>query len=334
MLAMPKLINKKSVVFLLLSLAVIGYFAWSFWHNRQTIPDYAPPLPTDKTQQKTETPLATLVAVGDIACSSKSPNYNNGDGNLLGCHMRATADLAKKLKPDNILILGDIQYEDGELSEFNKVYAKSWGAPELKAITKPVPGNHEYNSRNAAGYYQYFGKSAGDSAKGYYSFDEGDWHFVALNSNCKFVACEKGSEQQKWLAQDLANNRSKCTLAYWHHPLFSSGIHGSDNKTKDLYQTLLDAKADLLLAGHDHLYERFAPQNANGNNSASGIRSFIVGTGGKSLYPFRKQKPNSEVRISKTFGVLKLSLFKNDYAWEFIAEDNKVLDRGSASCMN
>ena len=160
-----------------------------------------------------------------------------------------------------VLLLGDIQYEDGAYSKFLASYDPSWG--RVKSITKPAPGNHEYQSGSAADYYRYFGAAAGDPAKGYYSYDLGGWHLVALNSNCSFVGgCGAGSPQEQWLRADLAAHPASCTLAYWHHPRFSSGAHGSDATYTAFWQALYDANAEVVLVGHDHDYERFAPQTS------------------------------------------------------------------------
>ncbi len=294
------------------------------------MPDYAP-RPAAQTPAFGEVPI-TIVAVGDISCATDSPNFNNGEGNEKGCHMKQTAELARRLKPAAILLLGDLQYDKGEYAQFKDSYGKSWGAPDLKAISRPVPGNHEYGTKDASGYYEYFGSAAGDPAKGYYSYDQGSWHIVALNSNCKYVPCDENSEQYRWLQQDLADHPVSCTIAYYHHPLFSSGTHGTNDFMRPIYAALDMGGVDVILAGHDHLYERFAPQDSRQMASATGPRSFIAGTGGKDRYPFREQEPNSEFRLSSAFGVLKLDLAKDSYAWSFIDEANTIQDSGTGSC--
>jgi hypothetical protein len=195
-------------------------------------------------------------------------------------------------------------------------------------------GNHEYNTSGASGYYSYFGAAAGDPSKGYYSYDLGGWHFVVLNSNCGVVSCASGSPQEVWLRNDLAAHAAACTLAYWHHPRFSSGQHGNNTSSSVFWQDLYNANADVVLNGHDHLYERFGPQNPSaGFDSARGIREFIVGTGGRNSYSFTSVQPNSEVRQSGTFGVLKLTLHANGYEWQFVPEAGKTFtDTGSANC--
>ena len=227
-----------------------------------------------------------IAAAGDIACDPGSSSFNNGQGSGLDCRQLATSDLLVGAGYAAVLALGDIQYEDGAYSKFLASYDPSWG--RVKSITKPAPGNHEYQSGNANGYYQYFGAAAGDPAKGYYSFDLAGWHIVALNSNCSFVGgCGVGSPQEQWLRADLAAHPASCTLAYWHHPRFSSGEHGSDSTYTPFFQALYDANADLVLVGHDHDYERFAPQTASGTlDLARGIRQFVVGSGGKNVRTF------------------------------------------------
>lgn len=325
--AMRKIALKRPLLILASLPFAAGVLYWQ--QNYRIVPDYAPPAaplvgkPVDSI---------TVVAVGDISCSPKSDNYNGGDGNHQGCHMKHTAQLARSMQPKALLLLGDLQYEDGTLEHFKQAYAKSWGAEDLLAISKPAPGNHEYNTPKATGYYEYFGALAGDPAKGYYSYDLGGWHFIALNSNCKDVACDENSEQLKWLKADIASGSQRCTAAYYHHPLHSSGSHGGNTFMKPIYDELTRGAVDVVLAGHDHLYERFAPQDGSAVGSRQAPRSFIVGTGGKDRYPFRSTEPNSEVRISSAFGVLRLQLQPSYYSWEFIDEDGKLLDSGSDRC--
>lgn len=273
-----------------------------------------------------------IAAAGDIACDPGSSSFNNGKGSGLNCRQLATSDLLVGAGYAAVLLLGDIQYEDGALSKFNASYDPSWG--RVKAITKPAPGNHEYQSGNANGYYQYFGSAAGDPAKGYYSYDLAGWHIVALNSNCSFVGgCGVGSPQEQWLRTDLAAHPASCTLAYWHHPRFSSGSHGSSTTYQPFWQALYDANADLVLVGHDHDYERFAPQTPNGAlDLARGIRQIVAGSGGKEVRSFSTIRPNSEARDVTSLGVLELTLGSNAYEWRFRAAVGSFTDSGSASC--
>lgn len=267
--------------------------------------------------------VVTVVAAGDIACDPADSAYNGGAGTATRCRMKATSDLALALDPDAVLLLGDNQYEDGTLAKYEASFHPTWG--RLKAITRPAPGNHEYLTAGARGYFDYFGAAAGDPAKGWYSFDLGGWHLVALSSNCGAVGgCGASSPQGQWLAADLAARSGTCTLAYWHHPRYSSGPHGNDPVSADFWTLLQQAGADLVLTGHDHGYERFAPQ--------SGLRQFVVGTGGKNHTAVTVVQPGSEVRIYDAFGVLELTLHPNGYDWRFLREDGAVLDSGRGLC--
>jgi hypothetical protein len=211
-------------------------------------------------------------------------------------------------------------------------YDASWG--RLRTLSRPVPGNHEYLTPNATGYYTYFGAAGGDPTKGYYSYDIGDWHIVALNSGCAAVGgCGAGSPQTVWLENDLATHQNLCTLAYWHEPRFSSGPHGSDDTFANWWDDLYNAGADIVLNGHDHEYERFAPQDPNQNPVANGIREIIVGTGGAEHEPVGSPVPNSEIINADTFGVLKLTLHSSGYDWEFVPESGGTFtDSGSGTC--
>ncbi len=250
-------------------------------------------------------PGVTVVAAGDIACP---PSLSCTD----------TSTLVESLNPAAVLIPGDIQYERGELENFMAVYDKSWG--RFKSITKPSPGNHEYATSRAGGYFAYF------NVEPWYSFDVGGWHIISLNSNCRSVGgCGPGSPQEVWLKADLAAHPAKCTLAFWHHPRWSSGYNGSDPGYDTFWSDLAAAGAEVVLSGHDHHYERFAADR--------GIRQFVVGTGGRSLFPTIGQEQGSEVANSSTYGVLKLTLRPSSYAWEFVPEgDSKFTDRGNTEC--
>ena len=234
-----------------------------------------------------------------------------GAGDISNCSRdqdEATAKLLDNIS-GTVFTLGDNAYPDGTASQFTNCYAPTWG--RHKNRTRPSPGNHDYHTSGASGYYNYFGSAAGDPNKGYYSYNLGAWHIIALNSEISHSA---GSAQEKWLRSDLAANSSVCTLAYWHKPRFSSGQHGNITSTQALWQALYDYGADVVLGGHDHTYERFAPQNPNGQaDSNRGIREFVVGTGGAGLYPFPNIQPNSQVRNNTTYGVLKLTLHSTSY---------------------
>ncbi len=261
-----------------------------------------------------------LVGAGDIArCSS------SGD--------EATAKLLDSVS-GTVFTTGDNAYESGTAAEFNDCYDPSWG--RHKARTKPSPGNHEYYTAGASGYFGYFGAAAGDPTKGYYSYDLGEWHVVALNSMCENVGgCGPTSPMLTWLENDLASNPKACTLAYFHHPLFSSGsVHGNHTKMRAIWDVLYSEDAEVVLNGHEHSYERFAPQRPDGTRDQErGIREFVVGTGGGGLYPFGSVKANSQVRNASTYGVLKLTLGASSYKWKFVPEAGKTFtDSGTTAC--
>lgn len=262
----------------------------------------------------TATDYPLLVGAGDIASC-------NSDGDEI------TADLLDGI-PGTVFTTGDNAYQNGTAAEFQNCYGPSWG--RHLARTRPSPGNHDYFTTGATPYFNYFGSWAGPSGKGYYSYDLGTWHLIALNSN---IAADDGSPQAAWLRADLAAHPTVCALAYWHHPVFSSGDHGNNTKMKAIWK-ILDAKGvDIVVSGHDHDYERFAPQHAGGVASTDGIREFVVGTGGESLRPFKQTRPNSVVRISETYGVLKLRLKPTSYVWKFVQEPGASFsDYGSATC--
>jgi hypothetical protein len=273
-----------------------------------------------------------IAAAGDIACDPGSEFFADGRGTGSTCRQLATSNTLVRGRYAFVLALGDTQYEDGAYEKFVASYDQSWG--RVKSITRPAPGNHEYESSGANGYYRYFGRAAGDPRKGYYSFDVGRWHLIALNSNCSAVGgCGAGSLQEQWLRRDLAAHRAACTLAYWHHPRFSSGSHGSDSTYEAFWRALYDARADVVLSGHDHDYERFAAQKPNGDRDLRrGLRQFVVGSGGKELRPFSTVRPNSEARDATSLGVLQLTLGAGAYAWRFRPSVGSFTDSGSTRC--
>ncbi len=270
---------------------------------------------------------------------SRAPDVLVGAGDIADCgHTRdeSTAQLLDGMA-GTVITMGDNAYPNGTLTQFNDCYGPTWG--RHKARTRPAPGNHDYNTAGAAGYYTYFGAAASpldtnctSNCKGYYSYDLGDWHIIALNSE---IDRSVGSAQEQWLRADLTANQNVCTLAYWHKPRFSSGLHGNNSGVQAFWQALYDYGADVVLNGHDHTYERFAPQNPTGQAEPSrGIREFVVGTGGATLYSFLTIQPNSEVRNNTTWGVLKLTLHATSYEWEFIPIAGQTFtDAGSANCI-
>jgi hypothetical protein len=273
----------------------------------------------DPTETASGADAFIVIAAGDIAaCDSE------GD--------EATAALLDELD-GTILALGDTVYEDGNAREFGRCYGPSWG--RHRARTRPVVGNHEYGTGGAGDYFDYFGEAAGTRGEGWYAWDLGAWHLIALNSNCEQVGgCGPGSPQMAWLAADLATDASECTLAYMHHPRWSSGSeHGPIEVTDHLWRTLQGGGVDLLLGGHDHTYERFVPMDADGAADPHGMIQFVVGTGGRSLYAFDPILPTSAAHDNSTFGVLRLTLGDGSYEWTFIpVEGGTYTDAGAAAC--
>ncbi len=267
----------------------------------------------------------TIYAAGDIADCRKMPaaeTHAAETGALIAAHL-ASDNRAE------VLTLGDHTYPVGLLSEFYDCYDKTWG--QFKNRTHPAPGNHEYYTPEASGYYSYFSELNDASRRSYYSVEIGAWHVVSLNSNLRENAY---AAQLAWLKEDLAKHPTKCTLAYWHHPVFSSGGHGNNSLMKETWKVLEDAHADVILSGHDHDYERFAPQNVNGErDDAHGMREFIVGTGGAYLTPLFFRKENSEVSTNTTYGVLKMVLKEDSYEWEFLPVGGSTFaDHGTGTC--
>ena len=260
-----------------------------------------------------------LVGAGDISSCA-----NTGDS--------ATTRLLERI-PGTVFAAGDNAYESGTAAEFANCYGPTWG--RFKARTRPVPGNHEYKSAGAAPYFAYFGSRAGDPGKGWYAYDVGTWRVYSLNSNCASVGgCGPGSAQETWLRADLAENPRECVAAVWHHPLFSSGAHGNYSSSRPLWQALYEAGADIVITGHDHDYERFALQRADGSaDPEAGIREFVVGTGGKGTRSFGSTRANSQVRKTGVLGVLKLELRSSSYTWRFVPVSGSTwTDTGAADC--
>jgi len=285
-----------------------------------------------RLQSAAEAAVPSIAAAGDIACDPASRNFNAGAGTPGHCQQRATSDAILSAGVSAVLPLGDNQYNDGSLAQFGASYGPAWG--RFNALAHPVAGNHEYNTPGAAGYFAYFGARAGAAGQGYYSYDLGAWHLIALNSNCQAVACNAGSPQEQWLRRDLAAHRTGCTLAYWHHPRFTSGNGGHDEDVSALFTALYDARADLLLVGHSHEYERFAPMSPAGAvEPARGVREIIAGTGGDDQLPFTTAAPGSELRNNTSFGFLRVALRPTGYDWQFLPVAGGTLtDRGSTSC--
>jgi hypothetical protein len=259
-----------------------------------------------------------ITAAGDIAAADPSEAT------------RATARLVLAIDPKVALTLGDNQYPGGSYDDYESGYGPTWG--RFKGRTRPSLGNHEYDSSSeAAGYFRYFGNRAPNK---YYSFDVGAWHLIALDSNCRFTGCAAGSRQFDWLRHDLATRSRACTLAYWHHPRWSSAEAGGDTPEMAPFVRLLsNAHADVLLTGHQHNYERFAPQTPAGEHRRSGIVEFVVGTGGKSLSEMGDADDNSLVRNDSSYGVLRMQLHPRSYDFAFkTVLGSSFRDAGTRRC--
>lgn len=314
----------------------VGTVATLFFSLSKTAPAQSHPsaVPADSGQETSSAkpeppnhpePTFTLVGAGDIATCAHLESAE------------ATAKLIEQI-PGTVFAAGDLAYEKGTLEEFKNCYDPTWG--KFKDRTKPALGNHDYGGPTAEGYFQYWGSQAGPEGMGFYSYDLGRWHIVVLNTNCnkkRMGGCGKDSPQETWLREDLAKHPDACILAYGHHALFSSGLlkeHALHPLLRPLWQDLYAAHADLILAGHEHSYERFAPQDPNGKpDPAHGIREIVAGTGGRSHDPLGFATPNSEVREWQTYGVLKLTLAPTKYSWEFIpVAGSSFRDSGSGFC--
>ncbi|MDQ1746891.1 MAG: trimeric autotransporter adhesin, partial [Frankiaceae bacterium] len=274
-----------------------------------------------------------IAAAGDIACDPANPAYNGGTGTSSACDQQATSNLLVNQGYSAVLPLGDNQYDDATAAKYQQVYDPTWG--RVKSVSHPVPGNHDYLTSGAAGYYGYFGANAGTSGQGYYSYDVGAWHLIALNSNCTIVpgGCAAGSPQETWLRQDLAAHSNTCVLAYWHHALFSSGEDGYNPVTLPFWQDLYAYGADVVLDGHAHEYERFAPQNPQGQvDTTYGVTEFVDGTGGVGFEPVEPQAANSVVLRNGVFGVLQLSLHATSTDFKFVDAAGSSGDSGTVNC--
>jgi Calcineurin-like phosphoesterase len=323
------------------------------------------------TERRSGEPSYVIAAAGDIVCSSQMerqaqvraerlPSSDTGvpsDSRPASvCSAGGTTDLLHELAPTAVLPLGDLQYECGDAAEFD-AYSATWG--QFKSVSHPVVGNHEYGSAcgrsDASGYFDYWGPAAGE--KGWYSWDLGGWHFIALNSQChsgrgaeSVGGCNVGSEQYRWLQADLAAHKNDCTLAYWHEARFTSGRHGPALQMADIWNELVASRVDVVLSAHNHVYERFDfightdPPTDTGQNPDSiietpnldrhGIQQFVVGTGGRNHVRFTKPPLVGEVvRDDRSFGVLSMRLHSGSYDWEFVPVQGSTLqDRGSAKC--
>ena len=282
--------------------------------------------------------VPVIAAAGDIACDPRVDAFSGGLARF-HCGQQATSNLILRGRYRAVLALGDLQYTNGRLWKFRRSYGPTWG--RFKPKTLPVIGNHEYGTRHARGYFSYFnGRGdaygrAGRRPEGWYSLDLGRWHLIVLNSNCEAVGCDPGSPQVEWLIDDLRMHPDRCVLAAYHHPRFSSGRHEEDQNVGTLWRTLYRAGVDVVLNGHDHDYERFAPQDQRGHlDRRHGVAEFVVGTGGHSLFPFpRHLKRTSRAHQDSTFGILRMKLGRGRYRWAYkAAPSGRTLDSGSRRC--
>jgi 3',5'-cyclic AMP phosphodiesterase CpdA len=264
-------------------------------------------------------PTAVLVGAGDISdCRSDKDEQ--------------TAALVAAI-PGIVFTAGDNVYNTGTQAEFRRCYDPSWG--RFRDRTYPAIGNHDAVTTGGEAYFDYFGAAAGPRYDGWYSYQAGTWHVIVLNSNCRSIGgCGEGSRELTWLKADLAAHPDLCTMAIWHHPRFSSGEHGDNRASDPFWRLLFNAHAELIINGHDHDYERFAPQTPGGlADPVEGIREIVAGTGGKSLRLFGRIDPNSEVRDAASYGVLRLDLAPGTYAWQFIATSDRAFgDSGTTAC--
>jgi hypothetical protein len=299
----------------------------------QASPSPGPTPPPAPTPSPTPSPTPTP-AVSPTPTPSAAGAVLVGAGDVASCGLTADTATAKVVAgiAGTVFVAGDNAYESGTAAEFRDCYDPTWGP--FRTRTYPVPGNHDYGTPGATGYFDYFGARAGPSGAGWYAYDLGSWRVYALNSNCAEVGCGTGSQQELWLRDDLATSPRSCVLAYWHHPRFSSGEHGNDASVAALWDDLYAAGAEVVINGHDHDYERFAPQTPSGTSDpATGIREFVVGTGGASLRGFSTIRANSQVRDSGTHGVIKLTLGTAGYSWQFMpAGGGTFKDSGSGTC--
>ena len=282
----------------------------------------------------------TVVAVGDMACDPSDPSFGAGAGANDECQQQAVSDRAVAVNPDALLGLGDYQYEIPTSDAYDMVYDPSWG--RLRDVTIPAIGNQEYKVHEANTFYDYFGERVG-SPEGYWVDSVGSWRILVLNSNCTVVVggCAEGSPQETWLREQLAADDTACTVALWHHPRWSTGIIGPDNRTTALFAALAEHGVEMVLSGHEAHYERFDPVSADGRPHPQGVQQFVVGTGGQAVYepdegdaPWRSRDegPTSQVRDTANHGLLELTLAPDSYSWRFLTASGDVGDAGTRAC--
>jgi hypothetical protein len=313
-----------AVVVVIVILLGLGGAGLAVWLGYVPLPAQAPPVHITPASTPTGGGVY-LVGAGDI-----------GECGLNGAGL--TADLLARFPGATFFTAGDNTYQTGTPRQYQNCFNPTWG--RFKDRIHPAPGNHDWATAGAQGYFNYFGATAGEPGQGWYSFDlnppnSGGWHILVLDSECNQVkGCQAGSPQEKWLKADLAVHPALCSLAIWHHPRFSSGAHGNNTFTQDFWKDLYAAGAEIVVSGHDHDYERFDLQDADGNLDAThGIRQFVVGTGGALLVDLPgKPAANSQKFITGEYGVLALTLYPDHYAWEFVPAGGSQGDAGSGEC--
>lgn len=302
-----------------------------------------PPLASPASASNAPSPTTTVTPTAEASAAAASPSASAsassdavlvGAGDIADCDVDADAKTAALVKaiPGTVFTAGDNAYPSGSAKQFKDCYDPTWG--QFLDRTRPAPGNHDWETPKAAGYLGYFGKAAAPNGTDWYSYDLGTWHVIVLDSDCSDVGgCGASSPQGRWLAADLHASTAACTLAIWHHPRFSSGMHGNDKEVAPFWTALYAAGADVIVNGHDHDYERFAPQDPNGLQDRSrGIREFVVGTGGRELREFDGAKLNSELRYSVTHGIIRFDLHPGSYDWTFSPTSGDFSDSGSGHC--
>jgi acid phosphatase type 7 len=289
------------------------------------------PTPTDTA---TETPTVTLTPIDTpTSVVPTNPPLLIGAGDIAACDYDGddkTALIIDGYPEAEVFTAGDNQQDQGTWDQFMKCYDPSWG--RFKSRTHPTSGNHDYLTDNGAPYYRYFGAAAGEAGKGYYSYNLGEWHIVSVNSSCPATNCGPNSPQEKWLRADLETSNARCTLLYWHVPRWSSGPAKPDINAITLWNIAVDYNVEMVVNGHNHMYERFAPMNKKGIADPFGVRQFVVGTGGVPLYEFGPILSNSEVQYNKTNGVILFRLYSGSYQWQFIPTEGDFTDWGSGDC--
>lgn len=325
--------NRRRTVRRVVAIAVVAALVWWWWPRPEARPA-----------------SVRVAAVGAVACASHDPRFADGAGtpattdpdDLGGwCRQAEVGALVTAAAPDALLGLGDYVYEEPRGADYRNVYDPAFGG--LRGDTWPAIGNQEYKVHEANTFHDYF---AGVPDEGWYSYSLGQWHAVVLNSNCDIAGgCDEGSPQYQWLAADLAAHPDQCVIAYWHHPRWSTGLNGSDDRTDDLWRLLATEGADVVLTGHEHDYERFEPLDADGLPDPEGVTSFVVGTGGQAVYApdevvgggdlagsRRAEAVGSAIRIDDRFGALFLTLDPDSFSWQFVDITGTVVDDGTAAC--